>query len=170
MSAARCHGRSVAARTGPVLLRYHHRMEHPRLETERLQLRPLEDGDVDALFAIFSDAETLRYWSRLPMTDRRDAQAVIEGDRLGLAAGTAIRWGLVRRDDGRLIGTATLFKLERAHRRAEIGYILERDAWGRGYMREALAAVLAHAFGPLGLHRVEADIDPRNAASIRALE
>jgi RimJ/RimL family protein N-acetyltransferase len=140
------------------------------LHTERLVLRPLADGDGDALFAIFSDAETLRYWSRLPMTACAEAEALIEDDRRGFAAGTSIRWALVRRDDQRLIGTVTLFKLERAHRRAEIGYILERGAWGRGYLREALTAVLAHGFGPLGLHRIEADIDPRNAASIRALE
>jgi [ribosomal protein S5]-alanine N-acetyltransferase len=145
-------------------------MEHTRLETERLVLRPLEDGDVDPLFALFSDAETLRYWSRLPMTDRREARAVIDDDARGFAAGSAIRWGLARRDDGRLIGTATLFKLEPAHRRAEIGYILERGSWGRGYMREALAAVLAHGFGALALHRIEADVHPGNAASIRLLE
>ena len=49
--------------------------------------------------------------------------------------------------------------------RAEIGYSLRSDRWGRGLAREALQLALAHAFDTLGLRRVEADIDPRNTAS-----
>ncbi|MDO9353805.1 MAG: GNAT family protein, partial [Solirubrobacteraceae bacterium] len=55
-------------------------------------------------------------------------------------------------------------------RRAELGYALARQAWGGGYMHEALQALVAHAFEALQLHRLEADIDPRNAASARSLE
>lgn len=56
------------------------------------------------------------------------------------------------------------------HRRAEVGYALGRAYWGHGYIQEALHALLDYAFGVLGLHRIEADVDPRNAASIRTLE
>jgi RimJ/RimL family protein N-acetyltransferase len=56
------------------------------------------------------------------------------------------------------------------NRRGELGFALRRDAWGRGYVREILPVLVAWAFGPLGLHRLEADVDPRNEASIRALE
>jgi ribosomal-protein-alanine N-acetyltransferase len=144
--------------------------DDPILRTGRLLLRPFEDGDVDALFALFSDAETLRYWSRPPMTARDEASAMIERARAWGAEGSAIGWAVVRGADRRVIGTATLFRIDRTHRRAEIGYMLGRAHWGQGYMREALAAVIGHGFGPLELHRIEADIDPRNAASIRALE
>ena len=70
---------------------------------------------------------------------------------------------------GAVIGTCTLFKISIPHRRAEIGYALAQRAWGGGYMAEALQAVIAHAFGDMGLHRLEADIDPRNEGSARAL-
>ncbi|MEQ1832836.1 MAG: GNAT family protein, partial [Candidatus Eisenbacteria bacterium] len=45
-----------------------------------------------------------------------------------------------------------------------------RRHWGQGSLHEALTAVVGDAFGPLGLRRLEADIDPRNMASVRALE
>jgi ribosomal-protein-alanine N-acetyltransferase len=69
-----------------------------------------------------------------------------------------------------LIGSVTLFNLDFNHRRAEIGYALGREHWGQGYMNEALQALLAYAFETLDLHRIEADIDPRNIASIKTVE
>jgi RimJ/RimL family protein N-acetyltransferase len=68
------------------------------------------------------------------------------------------------------MGSLTLFNLDFNHRRAEIGYALGREHWGQGYMNEALQAVLAYAFETLDLHRIEADIDPRNIASIKTVE
>ncbi len=68
------------------------------------------------------------------------------------------------------VGTCTLASLTPDHGRGEVGYALGRAAWGRGYLAEALPALLGFAFDVLGLHRLEADVDPRNARSIRALE
>ncbi|MGF6919962.1 RimJ/RimL family protein N-acetyltransferase [Paraburkholderia sp. 40] len=64
------------------------------------------------------------------------------------------------------------FTLETAEqcRRAEIGFSLKRKHWGNGFMREAASAIIEHGFGTLNLHRIEADIDPRNSASARLLE
>ena len=73
-------------------------------------------------------------------------------------------------EDDRIVGTCTLFNLDARNRRAEIGYALARDSWGQGLMSEALGALIAYAFGPLGLTRLEADVDPRNAPSIRIVE
>ena len=56
------------------------------------------------------------------------------------------------------------------HRRCEIGYALGAAHWGRGLAQEALALALEQAFGVLGLNRIEADIDPRNLASVRLVE
>jgi RimJ/RimL family protein N-acetyltransferase len=142
----------------------------PVLDTPRLELRPLVETDVPALFAIYSNPEAMRYWSRGPMTDIKEAADLLdEIDRL-CGAGTLYEWGIARREDDRVIGTCTLHRIERDHRRAEIGYILHRDFWGRGLAHEALVALVGHAFGAMALHRLEADIDPRNAASIRLVE
>ncbi|MFN2369802.1 MAG: GNAT family N-acetyltransferase, partial [Candidatus Krumholzibacteriia bacterium] len=54
--------------------------------------------------------------------------------------------------------------------RAELGYGLRADAWGQGYAAEAVGELLRFGFTELALHRVEADVDPRNEASVRLLE
>ena len=69
-----------------------------------------------------------------------------------------------------MIGTSTLYAIDRKNGRAEIGFILRASCHGRGYAREAVAAVIDHAFRSLGLRRIEADVDPRNETSIRLLE
>ena len=63
-----------------------------------------------------------------------------------------------------------VFNFNEQSGRADLGYGLARRHWGQGYMHEALVAVIGYAFGPLGLRRLEADIDPRNEGSLRALD
>ena len=146
------------------------------LATPRLALRPQQAADAGALFEIFSDPRAMRYWSTPPWTTPQQAVERIEQDNAWLEEGAALRLALVPRgaaeqDLGRgVIGTVSLFAFDTASQRAEIGYILAPRAWGRGLMHEALCALVAYAFGPLGLRRLEADIDPRNERSGKALE
>ncbi len=142
----------------------------PVLDTPRLRLRIPVDADVPALFAIFSDPETMRYWTTPAMTDLAEADALLRDIQHHAEARTLFQWGIARREDDLVIGTSTLFRIEAEHRRCELGYILRRDCWGRGLAHEALTAVVNHAFGTLSLHRLEADIDPRNRASVRSVE
>lgn len=144
--------------------------DHLPLLTDRLRLRPLHAGDAEALFAIFSDPRVMRYWSTEPWTSFEQAHALVERDEEGMASGEHLRLGLERHDDGALLGTCSLFKIDRGCRRAEIGYALASAAWGRGYMHEALKRLVDYAFGALDLNRIEADIDPRNDHSARSLE
>lgn len=140
------------------------------LATPRLELSPLRPADADDLFRIYSDQEFMRYWSSAPWASRDRAVAMIEGDLRELAAGEHLRLGIRLRDGGGLIGTCSLFQFVPACRRAELGYGIAPAHWRRGYMVEAVGAVLRFAFDELGLHRLEADIDPRNVASARSLE
>jgi len=142
----------------------------PTLEADRLRLRWLEAGDVDALYAVFSDPEVMRYWSTTPFPDRAAAEALLAEIRACFARRNLFQWGIARRSDDLVIGTCTLNNIVPAHRRAEIGFALGRAYWGRGYAAEALGRLLEFAFNELGLHRIEADVDPRNARSIRLLE
>jgi RimJ/RimL family protein N-acetyltransferase len=142
----------------------------PRLVSPRLVLDALRGDDRTALFAIHSDAEAMRYWSTPPWPDDSPAVGMLERDPQDFARGEVIRWAIRRPGDTRLVGTATLFRFSAQNLRAEIGYILGREHWGQGLMREAMDAILDYAFGPLGLQRIEADTDPRNAASIGMLE
>lgn len=140
------------------------------LHTDRLVLRPLDVDDAAALFAMHADPEFMRYWSATPWTSIDQARVMIERDRVEIAAGLHLRLGVHRRNAPGLIGTVSLFQFNQACRRAEVGYGIARPFWRQGYMAEAVAALVMHAFATLGLNRLEADVDPRNLGSVRGLE
>lgn len=142
----------------------------PTISANRITLRWISSEDVDALFSIFSDAEVMRYWSTPPIPDLAAAVAMLNEIRDAFARQVMLKWGVTRRSDNRLIGTTTLYNLDFTHRRAEVGYALGKEYWGQGYMNEALQALLKYAFETLDLRRLEADVDPRNQASIQTLE
>jgi ribosomal-protein-alanine N-acetyltransferase len=138
--------------------------------TERLLLRPLAPPDAADLFAVFSDPEVMRYWSSAPWEDIGQAERYIASAAQDLASGAMLRVGIVVAATGQLIGQLALHHFDVQNRRCEIGYALGRAHWGKGYMAEAMRALLGHAFAELALNRIEADVDPRNPASMRALE
>ncbi len=142
----------------------------PTINASRVSLRWVSEEDVDALYRIFSNAEVMRYWSTPPLADRNAAIELLQEIHDGFRLQTSLKWGIARRTDDALIGTTTLFNLDLDNHRAEIGYGLDRAHWGKGYMNEALQALLVYAFEELALHRIEADVDPRNSASIKTVE
>lgn len=146
------------------------RTQLPVITTDRLSLRRIRDDDVDDFYAIYSDPQVMRYWSTPPLADRDAAGKLISEIHESLARGAILKWGIALRADDKLMGSVTLFNLDFTHRRAEMGYAQGRAYWGQGYMQEALRAVLNYAFNKLELHRIEADVDPRNDASVRTLE
>ena len=142
----------------------------PSVASERVSLRPLTPNDADDLFAVFGDAEVMRFWSSPPWTNRNDAVELIERVTRGAADNAFYQWGIALNDGNTVIGTCTLFQVDRRNRRAEIGFILRRDMWGKGLMSEAIGALLCFAFGTMNLHRIEADVDPRNENCLKLLE
>ena len=142
----------------------------PIIETERLRLRHLEESDTDSLFEIFSDREALRFWGFPPFNKRGEAEKLLADIHDHFRQKTLFQWGIALRSDDKVIGTTTLFRYDEQSRRAEIGYILNRQFWGKGLINEALRALVTFAFEELNLHRIEADIEPRNASSIKTVE
>lgn len=140
------------------------------LETRRLKLRWMSEADTEAHYAVFSDPEVARYWSRGAWTELAEARESIEQTLANYASGDGLRLGLELRGGGQLIGNVCLFHFVDGSRRCEVGYALARAYWGQGYAAEALDALLGYGFDTLDLNRVEADIDPRNAASGRVLD
>ena len=142
----------------------------PTLAAGRVQLRWLERHDIDALYEVFGDPEVMRFWSSPPLRDRAEAAELLAEIHALFEDGTLFQWGVALAAGGPAIGTCTLVWPHRESGRAELGFALGRAHWGRGYMGEALEALLDYAFGPMGLRRLEADVDPRNAASLRLVE
>jgi len=140
------------------------------LRTPRLDLRPLAPADAPALFALKADPVVMRYGSSPPWDDPKMADDYIARDLREMAAGAFVQLAILRRDDGALIGMCNFHAIDVDCRRAELGYSLIVSAWGRGYANEAVTVLLDWGFEHLALNRVEADIDPRNKPSARALQ
>src|SRR5450830_545711 len=140
------------------------------ISTARLTLRKTQSSDAAAMFAIHSDPEVMRYFSEPPWTDRERAATKIAEDVAAFEQEDFFRFAIELTSTGEYLGNCTLFSVHRQNRRAEIGYVLGRQHWGKGYMQEALDALLEFAFIERDLNRLEADIDPLNKGSASALE
>jgi RimJ/RimL family protein N-acetyltransferase len=138
------------------------------IRTERLLLRELTFDDIPALNAIERDPSVTRYMSFDPQSPEQ-TRAYIEKSRADAAATPRLTFDLaiVPHGETTLLGRCGLGIARPEHREASIWYVLSPAAWGRGIATEACLALLDLGFGPLRLHRIWADCDPRNAASCR---
>ncbi|WP_149196084.1 GNAT family N-acetyltransferase [Luteimonas suaedae] len=141
----------------------------PTLQGPRIRLRPHREDDLAAFFALYSDPEAMRYWSFPAWTDIAQARDRFAAALLSPGVDGTHAWAVAGADDA-LIGGLTLFSIDGAQRRAEIGYALQSAHWGRGYAQEAMRLAIEYAFDALRLRRIEADIDPRNQGSCRLVE
>src|SRR5687767_14641082 len=142
----------------------------PMLPASRVALRPLVEADAADVFAVFSDPEVMRYWDGAPMATPEAALAYVSEIHQSFRRRELFQWGIASRPDDRIIGTCTLLHVSHAHERGEIGFALAQAQWGRGLATEAVTTLLSFVFTTLQLHRVEADVDPRNTRSLRLLE
>lgn len=132
----------------------------PRLEAPGVVLRPLAVCDAEALFAAHGDPETHKYWSGPAHTSVEQTTRYIEET---LAMKGAHAWAITE-SGSEALGRIALFALREGV--GEIGVLMRRDATGRGLASKALQLVVDYAFAHLGMHRIAADIDPDNSASI----
>lgn len=142
----------------------------PTLQTPRLRLRPLAESDVADVFAVFSDPVVMRYWDGQLMGTLQDAMRYIDHIHHGFRRRDFFQWGIADAATDAIIGTCTLTHLSTTHQRAEIGFALRQAQWGNGFGTETVKAIIEFAFATLELHRIEADVDPRNERSLRLLE
>jgi RimJ/RimL family protein N-acetyltransferase len=142
------------------------------LLTDRLQIRPYRLDDLEPVLAMFGRHDLSRYLNWEPMDreaatsllERRVTQTRIEGEGGGLALVVA------ERVTDRFVGEVVLRLLSEASRQGEIGWSIHPDAQGRGYATEAAREMLRLGFAELHLHRIVAECDPRNVASINVME
>jgi RimJ/RimL family protein N-acetyltransferase len=143
---------------------------HAPLRTRRLAIRRVERSDLPDLLIVNGDDAVTRYLPYATWRTLADGEAWFERMVALQAAGGTAQYVIELLDARRVIGSCLLFRHEAASARAEIGYVLGREHWGQGLMLEAMRGFVDHAFGPLALRRLEADVDPRNSASVRLLD
>jgi ribosomal-protein-alanine N-acetyltransferase len=141
----------------------------PILETERLRLEPLTTADVAFVFPLMDDPEVMAYWDS-PETDDPDLVGEIVQRQIdNMAAGRAVHWAMRALDQPLFLGVCELSEIDRRHKRAEVGFILGRDAWGQGYALEAMRSVIAYA-ATSGLRKLTARTHLGNRRSENLLE
>ena len=136
----------------------------------RLTLRPVEPSDLPDLLEINGDAQVTRFLPYPTWSSLDDGAAWLARMQALAAAGTGQQLVLERKADGKVVGTLLLFKFDEGSARLELGYVLARSAWGQGLMHEGLCAICGHLFTARGVRRLEAEVNPDNAASNRLLQ
>lgn len=137
----------------------------PVIKTDRLLLRAIRPEDAASLHIALSDEALMRWWSSGPHTDLAESEAYVA---VNARQENGYRcWAITAQDD---LALGWVILIEKRLGVQELGYILRRDYWGRGFAIEAASAVIDYAFEMLDTRRIFADADPDNAASIALLE
>jgi ribosomal-protein-alanine N-acetyltransferase len=141
----------------------------PLLETERLRLSPVLLEDAAGLFPMMRDPEVMAYWDWPEIEEPERAFAIVEGRAKAAAEGQAVHWTMRTLADDQIIGACDLSAIDRRHRRAEVGFLLSRESWGRGFGLEAMRAVVAYAAAS-GLRKLTArtQLGDRRSAQLLA--
>jgi len=140
------------------------------IDAERVRVRLVAEPDLPALLEVNSDESVTALLPYATWSSVEDAGSWFRRMAAVQATGLALQFVVADKATDRAIGTCLLFRLEEGSQRAELGYVLGRPHWGRGLMQEALRSLLACAFGPLKLRRLEAEVDVRNHRSARLLQ
>ena len=142
------------------------------IETERLVLRLVDAGDLEAVHAYQSREDVARYlyWGPRSLDEAGASLEQKIASRAIHSEGDVLTLAVVSKKHDRLIGDFILQLVSSLHRQGEIGYIIHPDFAGNGFATEAGRVLLAIAFVDLRLHRVVGRTEARNTASARVLE
>ena len=141
----------------------------PVIATSRLRLNQISKEDLQALLFLRSDPEVMRYIDRPRAEGPEDILQFLELIEQELKEGKGIAWAIRLHDSPDLIGYIGYWRMQPSNYRSEVGYALHPEHQGKGLAREALEAVIGFGFKQMGLHSIEANINPGNDASRQLL-
>ena len=143
--------------------------EQPRLECKRLILRAVSLEDAAEVTALVGAREIASMTVAIPHPyEEGMARDWIGQHRSGLEAGEGVSYALIERDSNRLVGAIGL-RIDKDHRKAELGYWIGVQFWGNGYATEAAKRLIEYGFRDLKLNRIYARHFVRNPASGKVL-
>ncbi len=142
----------------------------PIIETERLLLKRITNDDVNEVFELRSNPETMKYIPRPLVKTTEDALEHIAMIEDKIITNIGINWGITLKGNSKLLGIIGYYRMQPENYRAEIGYILLPEFHGKGIIPEAVNKLIRYGFDDLKLHSIEAVIDPENLASEKVLQ
>jgi [ribosomal protein S5]-alanine N-acetyltransferase len=142
----------------------------PYLHSERIYYRQLEETDYDAVYQLRYDPRVRRFISsEYEKSDEAVSQFIIDSKTKTNSA-DLVMWCMEEKTTQQVIGIIGYFRLYPEHHRAEIGYVLLHDQWGKGFATEAVKCISQYGFEYMHLHTIEARVSPLNIGSVRSLE
>ena len=142
----------------------------PILETEHFYLRKINTDDIPVIFEYGSNPNVSKQVSWETHQTVADTRAFVDMIVEGYEQGTKALWGMELKSTGKLVGTIDFVTIQERHRKAEIGYVLSEDCWGKGYMTEAARRIISFGFEELQLERIQARCFVENEGSARVME
>lgn len=140
------------------------------LSTKHLILRRFETKDAADMFANWAnDPLVTRYLTWLPHVEQDVTRRVVRLWTEGYRDANFYQWAVELRLTGQVVGSISVFDILEDVMKGETGYCLSRKYWGKGYMTEALSAVVRFCFDEVGFSRIQAMHDARNPASGRVM-
>ena len=142
--------------------------EYPILATDRIRLRQFNAADLEHVFKGLSHPDVIKYYGVSFGSLEATKEQMTWFSNLEKNA-TGIWWAICSKSDGTFLGAAGLNDLDKENKKAEIGFWLLPENWGRGIIAEAVPLILTHAYNNLGLHKVEAFVETENENCKKAL-
>lgn len=140
------------------------------LESARLLLRQITPEDVNEIFALRSNAETMKFIPRPLCKTNEEALEHIKILQDKLEKNEGINWAITLKGNPKLIGIIGHYRIRWEHFRSEIGYMLLPEYHGKGITTEAIKLMIGYGFTQMNMHSLEGIIDPANTASAKVLE
>jgi [ribosomal protein S5]-alanine N-acetyltransferase len=144
--------------------------QFPVLFTERLELRAFEEQDIQSVFDLRTDKLAMKYMDTPLFENLSDAAAFVSKQEASYDYQQGLVWALCERKSRKWIGYCGFWRIVHEHGKAEVGYVLQNEYTGQGIMSEALRVILEYGFEQLGVHRIEANTNPHNIASVSLLK
>lgn len=142
----------------------------PNLESSRLLYHDLAEADKQEIFLMRSDPQIYQFLDRKPAQSVDDIVTFVESIQTAFTNHNGISWVLIEKLSRQVVGYIGLWRINIENNRGEIGYVLKKQYWGQGLMKEAIDTVVRFGFKQLQLHSIMADVNPLNNNSIRVLE
>lgn len=142
----------------------------PFLSTENYNLRQLNEKDDKEIFILRSDDRVLKYLDIPKAEFLDDARIFIEKINALIKNNVSIYWAVTANSSSKLLGTICLWNITESPYKADIGFTLLPDQFGKGIMQEVLPAVLDYGFNTMKLEKIKGEVSPDNIKSIKLME
>ena len=141
----------------------------PVIATDRLLLRQFNETDLEHVYRGLSDPEVISYYG-ISFSTLEETKKQLNWFSEIEKSGTGIWWAICSADNTSFYGAVGLYYLKQEHKKAELGFWLVAEQWGRGITTEAVQKVIQFGFDEMDLHRIEAQIETGNNASKRVMK